>query len=305
MKYRADRRLNRPYTSYFRRHTRSGKHCQSPWPAPRCRFVWYRAAYHKLLFLASTSWTVRGDWVRERFWLIFNRREERKMGSRIDTQSDDAEKAVRDIRRATRRHFSAEDKVRIVIAGLRGEDSVAELCRKEGINQNLYYRWSTEFLEAGKKRPAGDTAREATSDEVKGLRAEACWRTACSKKACWPMGSPIHEVRGGREVEDQLAGRAVVVAGAPWSSPASRVPPSTADTTAIAPVTPRALRIARRRRGGCGTSSRPQSPRRCSSWRSKSRSCHPGSWRCRSSTSRSTSSRKPRFTAAQGTRSDH
>src|SRR5271154_3778142 len=95
------------------------------------------------------------------------------MSAKIDAQSDDAEKAVRDIRRATRRHFSAEDKVRIVIAGLRGEDSVAELCRKEGINQNLYYRWSTEFLEAGKKRPAGDTAREATSDEVKGLRAEA------------------------------------------------------------------------------------------------------------------------------------
>ena len=68
------------------------------------------------------------------------------MGSRIDTQTEEAEKVVRDIRRATRRHFSAEDKVRIVIAGLRGEDSVAELCRKEGINQNLYYRWSKEFL---------------------------------------------------------------------------------------------------------------------------------------------------------------
>jgi transposase len=95
------------------------------------------------------------------------------MGSKIDTQSDEAEKAVRDIRRATRRQFSAEDKVRMVVAGLRGEDSVAELCRKEGINQNLYYRWSKEFLEAGKKRLAGDTAREATSDEVKGLRAQA------------------------------------------------------------------------------------------------------------------------------------
>ena len=76
------------------------------------------------------------------------------MGAKIDAQSDEAEKAVRDIRRATRRHFSAEDKVRIVIAGLRGEDSVAELCGKEGINQNLYYRWSKEFLEAGKKRLA-------------------------------------------------------------------------------------------------------------------------------------------------------
>src|SRR5216684_9114403 len=94
------------------------------------------------------------------------------MRSKVDTHSEQAEKAVRDIRRATRRLYSAEEKVRIVIAGLRGEDSVAELCRKEGINQNLYYRWSKDFLEAGKKRLAGDTAREATSDEVKGLRGE-------------------------------------------------------------------------------------------------------------------------------------
>ena len=95
------------------------------------------------------------------------------MRSKVERQSEEAEKAVRDIRRATRRQYSAEDKVRIVIAGLRGEDSIAELCRKEGINQNLYYRWSKDFLEAGKKRLAGDTAREATSDDVKGLRAEA------------------------------------------------------------------------------------------------------------------------------------
>src|SRR5882672_6142430 len=86
---------------------------------------------------------------------------------------DSAEKTVRDIRRATRRHHSAEEKIRIVLEGLRGEDSIAELCRKEGINQNLYYRWSKEFLEAGKKRLAGDTAREVTSDEVKQLKAEA------------------------------------------------------------------------------------------------------------------------------------
>jgi transposase len=83
------------------------------------------------------------------------------------------EQVVKDIRRATRRHFSAEDKIRIVLAGLRGEDSIAELCRREGIVQNLYYRWSKEFLEAGKKRLAGDTAREATSDEVRDLRREA------------------------------------------------------------------------------------------------------------------------------------
>jgi transposase len=84
-----------------------------------------------------------------------------------------AETLVRDIRRATRKPYSAEEKIRIVVAGLRGEDSIAELCRREGISQNLYYRWSKEFLEAGKKRLAGDTAREATSDEVKSLRREA------------------------------------------------------------------------------------------------------------------------------------
>jgi transposase len=80
---------------------------------------------------------------------------------------------VKDIRRKTRRHFSAEDKIRIVLEGLRGDDSIAELCRKEGIAQSLYYTWSKEFMEAGKRRLAGDTARAATSDEVKDLRREA------------------------------------------------------------------------------------------------------------------------------------
>src|SRR6201982_1187212 len=86
---------------------------------------------------------------------------------------DTAEKVVKDIRRATRKQYSAEDKIRIVLDGLRGEDSIAELCRREGIAQNLYYRWSKDFLEAGKKRLAGDTARAATSDEVHDLRREA------------------------------------------------------------------------------------------------------------------------------------
>ena len=87
-------------------------------------------------------------------------------------QKAPAEKVLKDIRRATRRHFSAEDKIRIVLDGLRGEDSIAELCRREGIAQSLYYTWSKEFLEAGKRRLAGDTARAATTDEVKGLRQE-------------------------------------------------------------------------------------------------------------------------------------
>ena len=84
-----------------------------------------------------------------------------------------AAKVVKDIRRRTRQQHSSEEKIRIVLEGLRGEDSISELCRREGIAQSLYYSWSKEFLEAGKKRLAGDTARQATSSEVKDLRAEA------------------------------------------------------------------------------------------------------------------------------------
>lgn len=84
-----------------------------------------------------------------------------------------AEDMIRDIRRATRRHFSSEEKIRIVLEGLRGEESIAEICRREGIATSMYYGWSKEFLEAGKKRLAGDTTRAATSDEVKALRREA------------------------------------------------------------------------------------------------------------------------------------
>ena len=90
-----------------------------------------------------------------------------------------AERVGKVIRRQTRRHFSAEDKIRIVLDGLRGEDSIAELCRKEGIAQSLYYTWSKEFMEAGKRRLAGDTARAATSDEVKDLRREASALKEC------------------------------------------------------------------------------------------------------------------------------
>ena len=83
-----------------------------------------------------------------------------------------AEATVREIRRQTRRRYSAEEKIRIVLEGLRGEASIAELCRREGISPNLYYNWSKEFLEAGKRRLTGDTEREATSPEVSALREE-------------------------------------------------------------------------------------------------------------------------------------
>ena len=95
------------------------------------------------------------------------------MSPKSTTAKKPAEQVIKDIRRATRRHFSAEDKIRVVLDGLRGEDSIAELCRKEGIAQSLYYTWSKEFMEAGKRRLAGDTARAASSDDVKGLRQEA------------------------------------------------------------------------------------------------------------------------------------
>ena len=95
------------------------------------------------------------------------------MRQKSGKQKEPAKKVVRDIRRKTRRQHSAEEKIRIVLEGLRGEDSIAELCRREGIATSLYYSWSKDFLEAGKKRLAGDTVRQATSAEVKDLKAES------------------------------------------------------------------------------------------------------------------------------------
>ena len=92
------------------------------------------------------------------------------MNQKSMSSRDAAEQAVRDIRRKTRKQYSSEEKIRIVLSGLRGEDSTAELCRREGIAESLYYSWSKEFLEAGKKRLSGDTARQASSGEVKDLR---------------------------------------------------------------------------------------------------------------------------------------
>ena len=120
------------------------------------------------------------------------------MGQKSGPAKEPAEQVVKGIRRATRRQFSAEEKIRIVLSGLRSEDSIAELCRREGIMQNLYYRWSKEFLEAGKKRLAGDTARAATSDEVKDLRREA---------------SALKEVVAELTLENRLLKKSVIGAG--------------------------------------------------------------------------------------------
>src|ERR1051325_4114268 len=148
------------------------------------------------------------------------------MGQQSEPVKEPAEQVIKEIRRATRRQFSAEEKIRIVLSGLRGEDSIAELCRREGIVQNLYYRWSKEFLEAGKKRLAGDTARSATSDEVKDLRREASalkevvaeltLENRLLKKSTIGAGErTAYEIPRLGEAGDHPAGRAVCVAGAP------------------------------------------------------------------------------------------
>ena len=84
-----------------------------------------------------------------------------------------SDRIIKDIKRKTRRHYNAEEKISIVLEGLRGEDSIAELCRREGISQGIYYKWSKDFMEAGKKRLAGDIVRQANSGEVTQLRKEA------------------------------------------------------------------------------------------------------------------------------------
>ncbi len=90
----------------------------------------------------------------------------------VSAKQERARKTIREVRRATRGKFSAEEKIRIVLAGLRGEETVSELCRREGIAPTVYYKWSKSFLEAGKLRLAGETKRNATSEEVRGLRRE-------------------------------------------------------------------------------------------------------------------------------------
>jgi transposase len=139
-----------------------------------------------------------------------------KMNMKSNPSKAPAEQVVKDIRRATRRYYSAEDKVRIVLSGLRGEESIAELCRKEGIAQGLYYSWSKEFLEAGKKRLAGDTARAATSDEVRSMRgqtqalketvADLILENRLLKKSMIGDGASGYEVLESREVGDHPPG---------------------------------------------------------------------------------------------------
>jgi transposase len=121
-------------------------------------------------------------------------------------QGSSPESIVREIKRQTRRKFTAEEKIRIVLEGLRGEAGITDLCRKEGIHPTMYYKWSKAFLEAGKRQLNGDTIREAGSDEVKELRtendslkmlvAELTLRNQTLKKPCrvWNPDPSIHEI---------------------------------------------------------------------------------------------------------------
>lgn len=101
------------------------------------------------------------------------------MRQKSASSKSSADKLVKNIRCKTRQTYSAEEKIRIVLAGMRGEESISALCRREGIAESLYYSWSKEFLEAGKRRLSGDTARQATSPEVKELRSESLALKEC------------------------------------------------------------------------------------------------------------------------------
>ena len=138
------------------------------------------------------------------------------MRQKSGTGKAPAEQVIKDIRRATRKQYSAEEKIRIVLEGLRGEESIAALCRREGIAESLYYTWSKEFLEAGKKRLAGDTARAATSDEVKVLRKEArdLKEVVAEQALELRMGATTNEIPRIREAGDHSARRAVASVGA-------------------------------------------------------------------------------------------
>ena len=122
--------------------------------------------------------------IRECFWLIVTT-EEWDMRQTTGTRKSHGEKIVKDIKRATRRHYSSEEKIRIVLDGLRGEDSIAELCRREGISQGIYYKWSKDFMEAGKKRLAGDTARAANGPVPLSFRSRCSFKRPFVQK---PMG---------------------------------------------------------------------------------------------------------------------
>ena len=200
-----------------------------------------------------------------------------------------SERIVKNIRRATRKRHSSEDKIRIVLDGLRGEASIAELCRREGIAESLYYAWSKEFLEAGKRRLAGDTARAATNGEVKDLRheaqelkavvAEQALELRLLKKSMIADGETRNDTPLLRNLRSsawssnptcQCAGR--------WRSWGSSLQGSTAGTIGCRPAAPKRWRINHQGRSASGTVSLTQYASGSFSWRWMSPSYRHGSW---------------------------
>jgi transposase len=229
------------------------------------------------------------------------------MRQKSGPEKQPAEDAIRDIRRATRRHFSAEEKIRIVLEGLRGEESIAELCRREGIASWMYYGWSKELLEAGKRRLAGDTARAATSDEVKDLRRET---------------QALKEVVADLTLENRLLKKSMIADGGdeawdiphptrlrssgwssnricrldgPWKSSAFPDRHFTGGMIGISAADLRPSRIAPHGQIGFGTGSRRLSAVRLSTWRWINPNSARGNWRCASRTRKNTLSQRRRF----------
>jgi transposase len=209
---------------------------------------------------------------------------------------DSAEKTVRDIRRAKRRHHSTEEKIRIVLEGLRGEVRSAELCRKEDFNQNHYYRWSKEFLEAGKKRLAGDTGREATSDEVKELQDEA-------RQLKETLGRLLKKSVFGDG--DELVEQSTLPVGRTLASIGISRSTFVTGTAAIRTAGSKPRRMASPGRAGSGTRSPMKSARRSSTWHLRSRTCRRGSLPSTSRMRRLALCRRPAFIASEEPRSDH
>ena len=227
------------------------------------------------------------------------------MRQKSGPEKQPAEDAIRDIRRATRRHFSAEEKIRIVLEGLRGDESIAELCRREGIASSMYYGRSKEFLEAGKRRLAGDTARAATSDEVKDLRREAqALKEVVADLTRKPTAQKKHDRGWGRRgMRYSATGKTEIIRLVVQSPlPARR----TLEKLGI-PRSSFYRWYDRYQRGGPeGLADRPSRPdrvwtasqrlsaARLSTWRWINPNSARGKWRCASRTRQNTLSRRPR-----------
>ena len=202
-----------------------------------------------------------------------------------------AEKAVRDIRRRTRKQYSAEEKIRIVLEGLRGEESIAELCRREGIAESLYYSWSKEFLEAGKKRLAGTRPARPRRREVKDLRGEMRGPEGAGRRSDprEPAAQKKHDRGWGRRRMRYPASEKLEIIRLVERShlPVRR----TLDKLGIPTTTFYRWYDRYRAFGEAGLEDRPPGPAgsgtasptrsagRSSSWPWKSRSCRRGSWR--------------------------